>query len=84
MEAAAQSGSRDIAEELLSFFIAEKNKECFAACLYTCYDLLRPDVVFEQAWMNGLMDYAMPFVIQFMREYTNKAGAYTRPLFSST
>jgi len=72
MEAAAQSGDRAIAEELLTFFVAEKNKECFSACLYTCYDLLRPDVVFELAWMNGLMDFAMPYVIQFMREYTGK------------
>ena len=55
------------AEELLKFFIEEKNKECFAACLYTCYDLLRADVVFELAWMNGLIDFAMPYLIQFMR-----------------
>ena len=75
MEAAAQSGDRDIAEELLKFFIEEKNKECFAACLYTCYDLLRADVVFELAWMNGLIDFAMPYLIQFMRDYTGKVDA---------
>ena len=75
MEAAAQSGDRAISEELLKFFVDEGNKECFAACLYTCYDLLRPDVVFEIAWMNGLMDFAMPYVIQFMREYTGKVDA---------
>lgn len=75
MEAAAQSGDRAIAEELLKFFVDEKNKECFAACLYTCYDLLRPDVVFEIAWMHGLMDFAMPYAIQFMREYTGKVDA---------
>merc|ERR1711977_423247 len=39
METAAQSGERELAEELLKTFIADGNKECFAACLYTCYDL---------------------------------------------
>ena len=68
MEAAAQSGDRDDYEELLKFFIEEKNKECFAACLYTCYDLLRADVVFELVRMNGLIDFAMPYLIQFMRD----------------
>lgn len=39
-------------------------KECFAACLYTCYDLLRPDVVLELAWRHQLMDFAFPYMIQ--------------------
>jgi len=72
MEAAAKSGERAIAEDLLAFFIEAGNKECFAACLYTCYDLLRPDVVLELAWVNGLMDFAMPYLIQFTREYAGK------------
>jgi clathrin heavy chain len=38
--------------------------QCFAACLYTCYDLIRPDVALELAWKNGVMDMAMPFLIQ--------------------
>ena len=59
MECAAKSGERDIAEELLEFFI-EKVKECFAACICTCYDLLKPDYVLEKAWMNGLSEYVMP------------------------
>jgi clathrin heavy chain len=75
MEAAAHSGDRAIAESLLKFFVEEENKECFAACLYTCYDLLRPDVVFEIAWMHGLMNYATPYVIQFMRDYTGKVDS---------
>ena len=72
MDAAAQSGDRAIAEELLTFFVEEKNKECFAACLYACYDLLRPDVVFELAWMHGLLDFAAPYLIQFIRDYAGK------------
>jgi hypothetical protein len=31
-------------------------KECFASCLFICYDLIRPDVALELAWMNNMMD----------------------------
>ena len=72
MEAAAQSGDKDIAGDLLQFFIEQENKECFAAMLYNCYDLLKPDEVLEIAWMKGLMEYAMPYMIQVMKDYTNK------------
>mmetsp|Transcript_5702 Transcript_5702/g.10236 ORF Transcript_5702/g.10236 Transcript_5702/m.10236 type:complete len:152 (-) Transcript_5702:280-735(-) len=72
METVATSEQADLAEELLAFFVEEGNKECFAACLFTCYDLIRPDVAMEVAWMNGMMDFVMPYMIQFMREYTSK------------
>lgn len=72
METVATSKQADLAEELLAFFVEEGNKECFAACLFTCYDLIRPDVAMEVAWMNGMMDFVMPYMIQFMREYTSK------------
>ena len=72
MEAAAQSGDKDIAGDLLQFFIEQENKECFAAMLYNCYDLRKPDEVLEIAWMKGLMEYAMPYMIQVMKDYTNK------------
>lgn len=72
METAAESRDTETAEDLLQYFIDNNNKECFAACLFTCYDLLRPDVVMEIAWKNGLTDMAMPYMIQVMREYTSK------------
>jgi clathrin heavy chain len=74
METVAVSDSPELAEELLRWFVSAKEPECFAACLYTCYNLLRPDVVLEVAWMNKLMDYAMPYVIQSTKEYTGKVG----------
>merc|ERR1711935_1150449 len=49
-----------------------QNSECFAACLFTCYDLVKPDVVMELAWRNNITDFAMPYLIQVMREYINK------------
>ena len=72
METCAKSGEQELAEELLKFFVEEKMNECFAACLYTCYDLLRPDIVLELAWMNGMTDFAFPFMIQYMRELNSK------------
>ena len=47
METAAQSEDKDIAEELLRFFVDSGEKECFAALLFTCYDLIKPDVALE-------------------------------------
>eukprot|EP00398_MALV-I-01_sp_L67-1_P000178 gene178-941_t len=70
MTAARDSGQQELAESLLKFFVENGDGECFAACLYTCYDLIRPDVAMELAWRNKLMDFAMPYMIQTMREYT--------------
>ncbi len=64
METTASSGDSELAEELLTFFITNKEHECFAACLYTCYDLLKPDAVLELAWRHKLIDMAFPYMIQ--------------------
>ena len=74
MEATAASGDSQVAEDLLRFFASEVDERdrapCFAACLYTCYDILNPDVVMEVAWLNDLKEYAMPYFINATREYT--------------
>jgi len=72
---AAESGSQELAEGLLTFFVEQELKACFSACLFTCYPLLRSDVVLEVAWRNGLMDFAMPFMVQTMRELTSGIDA---------
>ncbi len=64
METTASSGDKALAEELLSYFIEQKEHECFAASLYTVYDLLQPDVVLELAWRHKLIDFAFPYLIQ--------------------
>lgn len=61
---AAESKEAETAENLLNFFVGQGNYPCFAATLYSCYDLLRPDVVLETAWKNNIMDFAMPYMIQ--------------------
>ncbi|CAD7945130.1 unnamed protein product [Amoebophrya sp. A120] len=70
METARDSGSSDLALELLQYFIQEQDKECFTACLFTCYALLKPDVVMELAWRNNMMNSAMPYLIQSVKQYT--------------
>ena len=68
-ETAADSKDQDLAEGLLYYFVEQGQPECFAAALFTCYELVRPDVVLEIAWRNELMDFAMPFMVQTFREY---------------
>uniref|UniRef100_A0A672L0J7 Clathrin heavy chain 1-like n=1 Tax=Sinocyclocheilus grahami TaxID=75366 RepID=A0A672L0J7_SINGR len=74
MQYASESKDIELAEELLQWFLQEDKKECFAACLFTCYDLLRPDVVLETAWRHNIMDFAMPYFIQVTREYLSKGS----------
>merc|ERR1712039_542719 len=75
MDTAFESGSPELAESLLRYFVDNDMKECFAACLYTCYDLIRPDVGLELAWRKNMLDFAMPFLIQTFREYTSRIDA---------
>ncbi|KAJ8482453.1 hypothetical protein ONZ51_g5352 [Trametes cubensis] len=72
---AASSESVEIAEDLLSYFVDIGNKECFAATLYCCFDLLRADIVEELSWQHGLNDFYMPYKIQRTRTMVEKLAA---------
>lgn len=72
MEYAAESRQPEIAEELLAYFLENKLHDCFAASLYQMYDLLHPDVILELAWKHKIMDFAMPYMIQVMRDYHSR------------
>lgn len=72
MAFACDSRDSDVAEGLLQWFLEINKTECFAATLFMCYDLLKPDVVLELAWRHNLIDFAMPYMIQVMKEYLNK------------
>ena len=76
MQYAAESHNGALAEELLAWFLEIKNNECFAACLFQCYDLLHPDVILELAWRHNIIDFAMPYIIQVVREYTAKVCTF--------
>eukprot|EP00669_Euglena_mutabilis_P008039 TRINITY_DN3191_c0_g1_i1.p1 TRINITY_DN3191_c0_g1~~TRINITY_DN3191_c0_g1_i1.p1 ORF type:complete len:761 (-),score=398.55 TRINITY_DN3191_c0_g1_i1:340-2622(-) len=68
METVAESEDKDLAEEILRFFVDNGQPECFAACLYTCYDLVRADVALELAWRHKIFDFVMPYLIQTFKE----------------
>uniref|UniRef100_A0A8C1QM38 Clathrin, heavy chain-like 1 n=1 Tax=Cyprinus carpio TaxID=7962 RepID=A0A8C1QM38_CYPCA len=72
MQFSAESQDGAQAQDLLRWFVEEGKSECFAACLFSSYDLLAPDLVLELAWRHGLVDFAMPYFIQVMREYLSK------------
>ncbi len=72
MQYAAESEDSELAEALLQWFLEEGRRECFAACLFTCYPLLHPDLVLELSWRHQLTDFTMPYFIQVMREYLAK------------
>lgn len=74
MEYSAESKNSDIAEELLSWFLENGNYDCFTACLFHCYDQLHPDIILELAWRHNILDFAMPYLINVMREYVSKVN----------
>lgn len=62
IDTAAESGEVELAEDLLRFFVSVHDRACFAATLYTNYDLIRPDTAVELAWRNGYTDFVMPYM----------------------
>ena len=57
-------------KDLLAYFLDHKAYDCFAACLFQCYDLLHPDVILELAWKHNIMDFAMPYLIQVRNNFS--------------
>ena len=40
--------------------------------LYACYDYIRPDLVLELSWRNGMHDFAMPYMINMLANTTKE------------
>lgn len=72
METVAESRDPSLAEDLLRYIMNMEDKELFAAMLYTCYELVRPDVALEVAWRCGLYEYVMPYFIQFVKDLSSR------------
>ena len=70
IDTALESGKEELCEELMRYFADKKDKECFASCLYTCYEYVKPDVAMELAWRYGMKEFVMPFMIQTVRDLT--------------
>ncbi|KAK4216982.1 putative clathrin heavy chain [Rhypophila decipiens] len=72
IETAAISGKSDVVEDLLRYFVDIGNRECYVGMLYACYDLIRPDLVLELSWRNGLHDFTMPYMINLLCQQTKE------------
>lgn len=72
METVAESRDPSLAEDLLRHIMHMQDKELFAAMLYTCYELVKPDVALEVAWRCDLHEYVMPYFIQFVKDLSLK------------
>ncbi|KAK7199875.1 clathrin heavy chain [Novymonas esmeraldas] len=79
IDTAAESGDGEIVTGLLDYFVADY-PECFAACLYTCYDLLKPAAVMQKAWLSQRTEVAMPYMIQVIQDYTSKIDKMERSM----
>lgn len=66
--AVAQSEDEELAEYYADEFVKQGKRECFTALLYACYNFFSPDVAAEYAWVGGMRDFAMPFLIQTVAE----------------
>jgi clathrin heavy chain len=72
IETVSESKDIRLTEDLLRFFMETGEPELFAAMLYTCYELIKPDVAMEVAWRFGLNEYAMPYFIQFLKDLSSR------------
>lgn len=75
METVAESKDAQLAEDLLRNIIEMDDKELFAAMLYSCYSLIKPDVVMELAWRKDMFEFIMPYMIQTMRDMSIKVDS---------
>jgi clathrin heavy chain len=72
METVAESKDTQLAEDLMRAINDKNDRELFGAMLYTCYELIKPDVAMEIAWRNNMMEFVMPYMIQFMRDLSSR------------
>lgn len=75
IDTSKRSESEELIEGLLRFFCEISEKECFSSCLYTCYEFVSPDVALELGWKNDYVDFIMPFMIQNLRDTSQRLKA---------
>lgn len=77
IESAAESGDSALVDELLDFFVHDY-PDCFVACLYACYDFVKPADVLQKAWLHNRSDLIQPYLIQSMQDYQDKIDRMER------
>ncbi|GAA5865046.1 hypothetical protein JCM5353_004669 [Sporobolomyces roseus] len=80
IETAAISGSSEVADELLNYFVDIGSRECYTATLFVCYDLIRPDVAQYLSWKAGLNDFTMPYLLSVERLRTEQMASLAKQL----
>ena len=40
--------------------------------LYTCYELINPDVALEVAWRSDMMEFVMPYFVQQVKDLSSR------------
>ncbi|KOS19635.1 putative clathrin heavy chain [Escovopsis weberi] len=72
IETAAISSKNDVVDDLLRYFVDIGHRECYTGMLYACNELIRPDLVLELSWRNGLHDFTMPYMINMLAQQTKE------------
>lgn len=72
METVSESRDPALAEDLMRFIMEMQDKELFAAMLYTCYELITPDVALEVAWRSDMMEFVMPYFVQCVKDLSSR------------
>lgn len=66
LETAAASKDISVAEELAGYFVSIGNKDAFAAILYVCFELVRPDFVEEMVSLHiSNLSAAQRYTLQY-------------------
>jgi clathrin heavy chain len=72
METVSTSKDTNLAEKLMREIMNKDDKQLFAAMLYNCYSLIKPDVAMELAWRKDMFEFVMPFFIQNIKDLSAK------------
>jgi clathrin heavy chain len=72
METVSESRDPALAEDLMRYIMEMDDKQLFAAMLYTCYELITPDVALEVAWRSDMMEFVMPYFIQCVKDLSSR------------
>lgn len=68
LETAALSEDKNVATELLEYYVETGNRECMIATLYACYSFIDYDKVEELSWLHRLTDFVKPYEISVASE----------------
>lgn len=81
---ATLSQNKEVAEDLLSYFITTGNREAVVAMLYSAYNLISYDFILEEAWLNDLENLIKPYEISVKKEQFDLVQKLSKKLDDSS